>query len=124
MVCSVLQTQTQNKQIYNLATNTCYSLITFQYLGDYHGEMSSATFEEWWNEKLLPNIPSNSLIVMDNAPYHSRRKEEYLIQSWTKKNMAEWFDDLFLILTNASKTDLWSIVRHHWPNQPEYYVCR
>ena len=46
-------------------------------IGDYHDEMTSARFEEWWNKKLLPNIPPNTLIVMDNAPYHRRRKEEY-----------------------------------------------
>lgn len=41
---------------------------------------------------LLPNIPSNYLIEMDIAPYHSHRKEEYPIQSWTKKKIVEWFD--------------------------------
>ena len=61
-------------------------------IGDYHDEMTSAIFKEWWNEKLLPNIPPNTPIVMDNAPYHSRRKEEYPVQSWSKKKMMEWLD--------------------------------
>ena len=39
---------------------------------DDHDEMKAAHFEEWFHDSLLPNLQSNSLIVMDNAPYHSR----------------------------------------------------
>ena len=53
--------------------------------GDYHDEMTGEHFEEWFRDKLLPNVPPNSLIVMDNASYHSRRCEEFPVKSWTKK---------------------------------------
>ena len=39
--------------------------------GDYRDEMTSGHFEEWFYDSLMPNIPCNSLIVIDNAPYHS-----------------------------------------------------
>lgn len=39
--------------------------------GDYHGQMNSELFTKWFEEKLIPNIPDNSLIVMDNASYHN-----------------------------------------------------
>ena len=39
--------------------------------GDYHGQMNSALFQKWFAEKLIPNIPCNSLIIMDNASYHN-----------------------------------------------------
>jgi transposase len=39
--------------------------------GDYHGQMNGELFQKWFTEKLLPNIPENSLIIMDNASYHS-----------------------------------------------------
>lgn len=39
--------------------------------GDYHGQMNAALFQRWFRERLLPNIPHNSLIVMDNASYHN-----------------------------------------------------
>ncbi|XP_076545701.1 uncharacterized protein LOC143305550 [Osmia lignaria lignaria] len=39
--------------------------------GDYHGEMNASNFEKWINEKLIPNLPTKSVVVMDNAPYHS-----------------------------------------------------
>ena len=53
--------------------------------GDYHAEMTADHFEEWFGTKLLPNVPPNSLIVMDNASYHSRRSNPVPVKSWTKQ---------------------------------------
>lgn len=39
--------------------------------GDYHGEMNWELFRKWFTEMLIPNIPENSLIIMDNAAYHN-----------------------------------------------------
>ncbi len=39
--------------------------------GDYHGQMNQTMFTKWFEEKLLPNIPPHSLIIMDNAAYHN-----------------------------------------------------
>ena len=39
--------------------------------GDYHGQMDSELFQKWFSEKLIPNIPDKSLIIMDNASYHN-----------------------------------------------------
>lgn len=63
--------------------------------GDYHGQMNQEIFTKWFREKLLPNIPADSLIIMDNASYHnvltplsaptpSCKKEK--IRSWLEKN--------------------------------------
>lgn len=40
--------------------------------GDYHDSMNHIRFQSWFQTQLLPNIPSHSLIVMDNASYHSK----------------------------------------------------
>jgi hypothetical protein len=39
--------------------------------GDYHGNLNQKLFTKWFRNQLLPNIPENSLIVMDNASYHN-----------------------------------------------------
>jgi transposase len=39
--------------------------------GDYHGQMNAELFSKWFVNNLLPNIPANSIIVMDNASYHN-----------------------------------------------------
>jgi transposase len=35
--------------------------------GDYHGQMNWENFSTWFSDQLLPNIPSQSLIILDNA---------------------------------------------------------
>jgi transposase len=35
--------------------------------------MNHLVFEEWFKNRLLPNLPENLVIVMDNASYHSRQ---------------------------------------------------
>jgi transposase len=43
---------------------------------DYHASMNWKVFNEWFENKLLPNIPENSIIIMDNAAYHNVACEE------------------------------------------------
>ncbi|XP_074648979.1 uncharacterized protein LOC141904300 [Tubulanus polymorphus] len=40
---------------------------------DYYDDMNGEDFEKWFKETLLPKLPPNSVIVMDNASYHSVR---------------------------------------------------
>ncbi|XP_072399545.1 uncharacterized protein [Diabrotica undecimpunctata] len=43
--------------------------------GDYHEEMDGKGFESWF-EKTLPKLEANSVIVMNNASYDSRKSEK------------------------------------------------
>ena len=52
--------------------------------GDYHEEMDGERFEKWFRNQQLPNIPQESVIVMDNASYHSV-KEEKIPNTGTRK---------------------------------------
>lgn len=47
---------------------------------DYHDEMNSLPFKEWFIN--LMNLLEVSVIVMDNAPYHSVLAEGTLSTSW------------------------------------------
>lgn len=61
--------------------------------GDYHGQMNWELFEKWFAEMLLPNIPANSLIVMDNAPYHNILSEHSSpTPSCSKKKIMDWLE--------------------------------
>jgi hypothetical protein len=61
--------------------------------GDYHGQMNWELFKKWFMEMLLPNIPDQSLIIMDNAPYHNILSEHSppTPQS-SKKKIKEWLE--------------------------------
>ena len=58
--------------------------------GDYHGEMNSTTYEKWFKEQLLPNIPPKSVIILDNASYHSAQVELLPRKHWRKDNIRKW----------------------------------
>jgi transposase len=64
--------------------------------------MNQEMFTKWFEEKLLPNIPERSLIIMDNASYHnvlspvsaptpSCKKDK--IRSWLERNNFPVKDD-------------------------------
>ena len=39
----------------------------------YEGNIDSVLFEHWFSSCFLANIPKNSVIVMDNAPFHRKQ---------------------------------------------------
>lgn len=58
--------------------------------GYYDGQMNYDNFEKWLKEKLKPSIPSNYVICMDNASYHTKIEDPVPKQYDTKKFMIEW----------------------------------
>lgn len=58
--------------------------------GDYHDEMNFNNFKRWLEEKLIPNLSANSVVVLDNAPYHNKQEERCPTQATRKDDMKEW----------------------------------
>ena len=42
-----------------------------QSTGDYHKDINQKNYEKWVREKLVSNLRPNSVVVLDNAPYHN-----------------------------------------------------
>jgi len=62
--------------------------------GDYHGQMNYGNFSKWFQEQLIPNIPPNSLIFMDNAKYHNTYAEDAFPTPKTlKSELEEWLKE-------------------------------
>lgn len=59
--------------------------------GDYHQEMTGNAFQEWFTN-ILTLIEPGSVIVMDNAPYHSVRQEKIPNQSTRKNEIIQWLE--------------------------------
>ena len=55
--------------------------------GDYHNEMNGQNFQKWFCKKPLENISVKSVIVMDNASYHSCKLEKCLNSSTRKADI-------------------------------------
>ncbi|SUO96081.1 Uncharacterised protein [Suttonella ornithocola] len=50
----------------------------------YDGSINSDIFSHWVREALLPELPKNSVIVMDNAAFHKRSD---IVKSAKKQNV-------------------------------------
>lgn len=92
--------------------------------GDYHDEMDGPMYEKYFKEKLLPNIPPNSVIVLDNATIHSRKTErlptknntKLAIQSWLTSKGVQWD-------TSMLKTELLKLVESVRPlYEPKFII--
>ena len=74
--------------------------------------MSADHFEQWFATKLFPNVPPNSLIVMDNGLYHSRRSDPVPVKCYTEQKMQDWLQAKGVEFpTNALKAELYSIIQ-------------
>ena len=78
---------------------------------DYHEEIDGDRFEEWFKNQLLPNITPHSIIVMDNAKYHSVEINKAPISSNRKQDMKEWVKTRGINHdTSAVKQAIYSVV--------------
>ncbi|XP_050500852.1 uncharacterized protein LOC126880830 [Diabrotica virgifera virgifera] len=67
--------------------------------------MTSSLFKEWFEKKVLPNLPPKSVIVMDNATYHSEQIKKIPGVGSTKKQISDFLygNDLYFEETYTKK---------------------
>jgi len=56
---------------------------------DYHSQMNATIFENWYLQMLM-NLEEPSVIVMDNASYHSALLEDYPKSNSRKADVQQW----------------------------------
>ncbi|XP_066958919.1 uncharacterized protein [Macrobrachium rosenbergii] len=92
--------------------------------GDYHGEMNGQMFLRWLTTQLLPLLDEPSVLVMDNAPYHSIMTEESRCPTIAtrKSDLIEWLQRRNISFPqHATRPELLYICRQNRP-EPEYKV--
>lgn len=83
---------------------------------DYHSEMNQHNFIKWVKEKLIPNLSESSIIVMDNAPYHSVVKNKAPTSSTRVADIKQWLHDNNVPFdTKFTKPLLLNLVKKHKP---------
>ncbi|KAH9640930.1 hypothetical protein HF086_015625 [Spodoptera exigua] len=89
-------------------------------MADYHHDMNAVNFNKWLREKLIPNLNEPSVIVMDNASYHSIIVNKAPTSQNRKDDIREW-----LTLNNIpfedyhTKAELLCFVKRNIP-EPVY----
>ena len=57
---------------------------------DYHQDMNANVFENWFLEKLVPNLPEKSVVNLDNASYHCRQVDKIPNMNTRKAEMLDF----------------------------------
>uniref|UniRef100_A0A6P7G9G8 Uncharacterized protein LOC114339331 n=1 Tax=Diabrotica virgifera virgifera TaxID=50390 RepID=A0A6P7G9G8_DIAVI len=88
---------------------------------DYHGNMNTEMFLKWLKEKLLPSLHEPSVIVLDNASYHSEILNKQPTNSWTVDKIKEWLTNKNITFPQyCFKPQLLTLAKSH--AQPNIYM--
>lgn len=91
--------------------------------GDYHHEMNYENYKKWLLEKLIPNLPPKSVLVIDNAPYHNVQKDKAPNSNSRKSVMIDWLRSKNIYFdNNMLKPDLYNIIKVHKPTFKTYEI--
>jgi transposase len=86
--------------------------ISVKKTNDYHEERDSERFQHWFENQLIPNIPANSTIIMDNASYHSVQIDKRPTMSSRKSVMVSQLQNHNIdISPHLKKVELYEIIR-------------
>jgi prophage antirepressor-like protein len=86
--------------------------------------MNAETFEKWLQDKLLPALTEQSIIVLDNASYHRPLEEKKPTCAWRKAHLQTWLQNNNIHFSETDKKDtLLKLCRQNYKS-PVYVVDR
>ena len=82
------------------------------YEEDYHDSMDGESYKCYFEKSICQNIPKHSVIVIDNAPYHSKTMENYPTSKLRKQQFVDWLTEKNItFLDKALRAELWTLVK-------------
>lgn len=79
-------------------------------------------FQKWTEEKLIPNLKPNTIVVMDNAAYHNVQDDRRPVQSTRKADIQGWLQRRGIQCdATLLKKDLLNLVKQQ-PSEPTYCI--
>ena len=82
--------------------------------GDYHQEMNSFVFLEWFENQLMPAMKNPSLVVLDNASYHNVKTEDTVCSNFSQKKKSVLQNYLTQHNIPFSATDTEKVFKQHY----------
>jgi transposase len=89
--------------------------------GDYHDEMNGANYEKWLSQKLIPNLPPKSVVIIDNAPYHNIQINRAPNSNSRRADMISWLTEKRITFSPSMlKPELYSIIKRYKMQHIQY----
>lgn len=80
--------------------------------------MNRENYENWFKTQLIPNLKKPSLIIMDNASYHSGLEQAIPTKSWTKRKLISWLEEKKIEYPSTALKDvIWKITSCSLPDK-------
>lgn len=103
--------------------NNCKLLFSSKKTSDFHEEMNYETFYNWFKNCLLPELNEQTLIVMDNASYHSKIHDKPPNMRNKKSAMSEWLERHNIPYgLDYKKAELFKLIALNKPQRPRYMI--
>jgi len=87
--------------------------------------MNHANYMKWLQEKLIPNLESKSVIVVDNASYHNVQLNRHPTSNARKGEMQFWLDERGIrYSSDMTKAELYDLIKMHKPQYETFAIDR
>lgn len=91
--------------------------------GDYHDDMNYDNFRKWVTNKLIPNLPENSVLVLDNASYHNVTSTKHPTSQTRKSDMIRWLNQRGIhYQDDFTKPELYKLIKMNKPTNTNYSI--
>ena len=80
---------------------------------DYHDNINAESYEKYF-QNICKLLKPNSVIIIDNASYHSRNADDFPVPKWKKSQFQDWLKDHKIpFRPDALRTELWMLCKIH-----------
>ena len=94
-------------------------------VSDYHSEMNSENFKFWFQNRLLNSLEEGSIIIMDNASYHSTVADKLPSSKTKKDDIRKWLEDNEVTYDlSQTKAELLRLVAPYKSREKSYELDR
>jgi hypothetical protein len=91
--------------------------------GDCQDDMNDKNYTKWLQEKLIPNLEPNSVVVIDNASYHNVTVEPNPNFNWRKKDIQKWLNERNIFFDfSETKPEVYEKIKIPKPNRQVYAI--
>lgn len=100
-----------------------YLKFNFNYKTEDYHEVNFKNYKIWLQEKLIPNLPPRSVLVIDKTPYHNVQIDKCPTSNSSKDDMRSWLMRKNVPFTNEMlKPDLYTIIKLYKPHFKNYEI--
>uniref|UniRef100_A0A8D8U0L3 Tc1-like transposase DDE domain-containing protein n=1 Tax=Cacopsylla melanoneura TaxID=428564 RepID=A0A8D8U0L3_9HEMI len=82
--------------------------------------MNFENYQKWIQERLIPNLRTNSVVVIDNAPYHNVQANRAPTSSSRKSEMTKWLSERNS--ESMLKPQLYTLIKLYKPQHKTFKI--